>query len=60
MVVRISTLHSGTALTSQKNSWYSFLLEAESIPRLEGLGKFKGPMTTSGIESETSTFQLVA
>jgi hypothetical protein len=30
----------------QKNSWYSFLLEAESTPertilRLEGLGKFK-------------------
>jgi hypothetical protein len=36
------------ALTRQEDSWYSFLLEAESSPwaivRLEGLGQLKNPV----------------
>jgi hypothetical protein len=38
-----------------KDSWYSFLLEAESTPgpvRLEGLGRFK-IFTSSELESAT-------
>jgi hypothetical protein len=39
----------GTALYSQEDSWYSFLLEAESSPRptvlLEGLGQLENPVT---------------
>jgi hypothetical protein len=39
-------------LYPQGNSWYSFLLEAQSTPRammrLEGLGQLKNPMTFSG------------
>jgi hypothetical protein len=43
-----------------KNSWYSFLLEAESTPgpvRQEGLGQFK-KSTSSGLEP--ATFRLAA
>jgi hypothetical protein len=43
--------------TPQKNSWYSFLLEAELTPRaivrLEGLDELKNPMTSSGFEPVT-------
>jgi hypothetical protein len=50
------------ALYPQEDRWYSFLLEAESTPkaivRLEGLGQFKNPMTSSVIE--TVTFRLAA
>jgi hypothetical protein len=46
--------------TPQEDSWYSFLLEAESTPRaikrLEGLGQLK--KSTSGLEP--ATFRLVA
>jgi hypothetical protein len=44
----------------QKDSWCSFVLEAEWTPGLERLGKLKKkiPITSSGIE--TTTFQLVA
>jgi hypothetical protein len=46
--------HAPAPLYLQEDSWYSFLLEAESTPRairrLEGLGQFKNPMTSSGIE----------
>jgi hypothetical protein len=42
---------------SQKDSWYSFLLEAEStqrpIVRLEGLGQLKNPTTPAGIKPMT-------
>jgi hypothetical protein len=47
---------------SQEDSWYSFLLEAESIPRtivrLEILGKLKKKktMTSSGFERTTFSF----
>jgi hypothetical protein len=48
--------------TPQEDSWYTFLLEAESTPRaivrLEGLGQLKTQMTSSGIES--ATLRLVA
>jgi hypothetical protein len=43
-----------------KDSWYSFLLEAESTPgpvRLEGLGQLK-KFTSSGLEP--ATFRLAA
>jgi hypothetical protein len=42
----------------QADSWFSFLLEVESSPGLEGLGRLKNPMTSSGLEP--MTFQLVA
>jgi hypothetical protein len=45
MAVGLLTLRAGRPLPSQEDSWYSFLLEAESTPRalvrLEGLGKLK-------------------
>jgi hypothetical protein len=48
MVVRLSA-HAPAALYPQEDSWYSFLLEAESTPRatvqLEGLGQLKNTMT---------------
>jgi hypothetical protein len=49
--------HAPAALYPQEDSWYSFLLEAESTPeaivRLEGLGQLKNPMTSSEIEPAT-------
>jgi hypothetical protein len=35
----------------QEYSWYSFLLEAESTPELEGLGKLKKSNDLIGIQS---------
>jgi hypothetical protein len=50
------------AVYPQEDSWFSFLLEAESAPRaivwMEGLGQLKNQMISSGIEP--ATFQLVA
>jgi hypothetical protein len=46
--------------TTQEDSWYSFLLEAESIPgpvRLEGLYQLK--KSTSSV-LEAATFRLAA
>jgi hypothetical protein len=58
-VVRLlyNRLTDGGELVSltQEDSWYSFLLEAESTP---GLGKLKNPVTSSGIEP--ATFRLAA
>jgi hypothetical protein len=61
MAVRLSAL-SPAAFYPQEDSWYSFLLEAEStdpraIVRLEGLGKLK-KFTSSGLEP--ATIRLVA
>jgi hypothetical protein len=44
--------------TPQKDSWYSFMLEAESIPGLGRLGKLKKKITSSGLEP--ATIRLVA
>jgi hypothetical protein len=59
MSAMLSALHAGRTLTPGffifKDSWYSFLLEAESTPepvRPEGLGQFK--------KSTIGTFQLAA
>jgi hypothetical protein len=41
-----------------EDSWYSFLLEAESVPGLEKLGQLKNSMTPT--EIEPVTFRLVA
>jgi hypothetical protein len=45
------------ALYSKEGSWYSYIVEAESIPaaiaRLEGLGKLKNQITSSEIEPAT-------
>jgi hypothetical protein len=56
MAARLSALRAGRTLPPGffvfKDSWYSFLLEAESIPgpvRPEGLGQFK-KSTSSGFE----------
>jgi hypothetical protein len=51
------------ALYPPEDSWYSFLLEAESIDpramvRLEGLGELKIPVISSGIEP--AAFRLLA
>jgi hypothetical protein len=44
MALRLSALRAGHPLP-QEDSWYSFLLEAESVPgvivRLKGLGQLK-------------------
>jgi hypothetical protein len=57
MAVRLSQPYATAALYPQEDSWYSFLLEAESIPRsivrLEGLGQLKNPMTSPRIEPAT-------
>jgi hypothetical protein len=63
MAVRMSAIRADQPpFTLQEDSWYSFLIEAESAPRaigrLEGLGYLKNPMPLSGIEFET--FRLVA
>jgi hypothetical protein len=59
MVARLSALRAGRTLPQVslffKDSWYSFLLEAESTPgpvRPEGLGQFK-KSTSSGLEPTT-------
>jgi hypothetical protein len=65
MVARLSALRAGRNLPPGffilfKDSWYSFLLEAESTPgpvRLEGLGQFK-KSTSLGLEP--ATFRLAA
>jgi hypothetical protein len=58
----VVSLTPGRALPTQEDSWYSFLLEVQSTPsaivQLEGLGKMKNPVTSSGTES--ATFRLVA
>jgi hypothetical protein len=51
-VARLSPLRTGRLYT-RKQSWYSFLLEAESIPgpvRPEGLCQGNVPITKSGID----------
>jgi hypothetical protein len=45
------------AFTPRKYSWYSFLLEAESTPGLEGLCQWKIPMTPLGIDPATFQFE---
>jgi hypothetical protein len=57
MAVRLSASRAGLPLP-QEDSWYSFLLEAESTPGLEGLSQLKITMTSSRIEP--ATFQLAA
>jgi hypothetical protein len=65
MAARLSALSAGRTLPPGfflffilKDSWYSFLLEAESTPgplQPEGLGQFK-KSTSSGLEPETFRF----
>jgi hypothetical protein len=58
MAVSLSALRAGRPLSPpQEDSWYSFLLEAESTPGLEGLGQLKEPTSS---ELERATFRLVA
>jgi hypothetical protein len=58
MAVRLSALLAGRPLP-QEDSWYSFLLEAESTPvLLEGLGQLKKKSTSSGFDP--ATFRLAA
>jgi len=61
-VVKLSDLRTGRLYPPGDTPWYSFLLEAESIPRSycgpEGLNQLKIPMTQLGIEH--ATFWLVA
>jgi hypothetical protein len=64
MAARLSALRASRTLSPGffifKDSWYSFLLEAESTPgpvRPEGLGHFK-KSTSSGLEP--ATFRLAA
>jgi hypothetical protein len=49
MAVRLSALRAGRPLTPQEDSWYAFLLDAEST----GLGQFKNRVTSSGLEPAT-------
>jgi hypothetical protein len=47
--------------TPQEDSWYSFMLEAEStsgLEQLEGLGQLKNPVALSAFEP--TSFWLVA
>jgi hypothetical protein len=59
---QIVRLYAPTALCTQNDSWYPFLLEAESAPepivRLEGLDNFESPSTLGRIEP--ATFRLTA
>jgi hypothetical protein len=64
MAARLSALGSGHNLPPGffifKDSWYSFLLGAESTPgpvRLEGLGQFK---KSTSLGFEPATFRLAA
>jgi hypothetical protein len=43
--------------TPQEDSWYSFLLEADSTPGLEGLSQLKNPVPS--LVTEPATFRLV-
>jgi hypothetical protein len=58
----VISLTSWLPFTLQVNFWYSFLLEAESIPDYSAAGEIrkieKNPRTSSGIKP--ATFQLVA
>jgi hypothetical protein len=58
MTVRLSAFRAGCPFIPQEDSWYPFLLEAESTLRamvqLEGLGQLKNPMTSSGLDSAYS------
>jgi hypothetical protein len=48
-----------TCFTSQEDSWYSFLLEAGSIPGQKSarrIRSLKNPMTSSGFEPATFRF----
>jgi hypothetical protein len=61
MAVRLSALRAGRPpFTPQEDFWYSFLLEAESIPggivRLERLGQLNNPIISSGMEPGTFRF----
>jgi hypothetical protein len=64
MAVRLSSLIAQAALNTQADSWYSFLLAAESTQGHSAAGKIRqfygenNPMTSSRIEP--ATFQLVA
>jgi hypothetical protein len=57
MAVRLSALRAGRPLPPQESSWYSFLLEAESIPGPQCGWKDKNS-TSSGLEP--TIFRLVA
>jgi hypothetical protein len=65
MAARLSALRASRTLPPgffifSKDSWYSFMLEAESTPepaRPEGLGQFK-KSTSSGLEP--ATFRLAS
>jgi hypothetical protein len=67
MAARLSALRAGSTLPLGffifKDTWYSFLLEAESTPRAivrpEGLGQFKKKKSTSS-GLEPATFWLAA
>jgi hypothetical protein len=54
MAVRLSALRAGRPLPPgkfQEYSWYSFLLEVEATPGLEGLGQLKKSNDLIGIRS---------
>jgi hypothetical protein len=57
-VVRLSALRTGRLYPLRKYPWYSFVsvagVDPRAIVRLEELCQWKIPMTTSGIERETS------
>jgi hypothetical protein len=49
MVLRLSALCANCPFPHE-DSWYSFLLEAEFTPGLEGLGQLENPVTSLGIK----------
>jgi hypothetical protein len=55
MAVRVSALRAGRPLLAKR---FLVLISVRAIVRLNGSGKFKNPMASSGIES--ATFRLVA